>query len=85
MRYRCTLNGWSTFGEPAARVEHTPEGSRVVFEVQLLPSQAGQIEGVFHLIGERDLWIRDGFSNFTGYVFASPDNRELQQLLSELT
>ena len=84
LRYRYTIDDWKTFSEVGAKIV----GNEIVFEIDLLPSDVGRLEGVFHCTGRGDFWLHDatptGEANFRGWVFASPDAEELVKLASTM-
>ncbi len=87
LRYRFTTDNWATYKEATATVvdgAHTDDGTpQLRFEIPVLKSDVGLVEGLFHAGADQDLWIKDGSSNFRGYAYAVPDQRELQQLLGK--
>jgi hypothetical protein len=81
LRYRFTTDGWKSWQEaPARLVPLAGEAARVEFDIPVLRSDIGQLEGVFHCDAGGDMWIKDGTSNFRGYDFAIPDNKEFGDL-----
>ena len=66
--YRYTVDGWAT--DAWAPVQRG--AGELVFEVPSFTSQAAVLEGLFHA-GAGDFWLKDRSQNFTGYVFAVPD------------
>ncbi len=78
--YRFTTDGWKTTQEVEAR----REGDRVTFDIPVLGSDVGQLEGVFFAAQGR-FWLKDGASNFRGYSFAVPDRAELSTLDAALS
>ena len=40
----------------------------------------GHLEGLFHCTARGNFWLRDDAGNFSGYVFAIPDERDLLAL-----
>lgn len=86
MRYRFTLDGWKTTQEVGAVVGKDDQGAPVLtFDIPVLKSIAGRLEGVFHVEHDGDFWIKDGASNFRGYTFAVPDNKEAGDLRAGLS
>jgi hypothetical protein len=81
MRYRFTTDAWQTTQEAQAELVRDERGARVQFAIPVSRSDVGQLEGLFHSTVGTESWIKDGASNFRGYAFAVPDQRELQELL----
>ncbi|MEQ9498826.1 MAG: hypothetical protein RIT81_18250 [Deltaproteobacteria bacterium] len=73
--YRFTTDGWRTTQE----VEAKRDGDTVTFDIPVLGSDVGQLEGVFYADAGA-FWLKDGASNFRGYSFAVPDRAELAQV-----
>lgn len=85
MRYRFTTDGWKNEGEVQAVIGKNDQGMPVLgFDVPVLKGAAGRLEGVFHVEAEGDFWLKDGVSNFRGYTFAVPDQREAAELAAGL-
>lgn len=64
-----------------AELSQDEDGRRVLrFEIPVLPSDVGRLEGVFYAAQGREFWIKDGASNFRGYTFAVPDEHELGRI-----
>ena len=85
LSYRFTTDGWQTTQEVPARLDTNSDGARVItFDIPMLTAEAGRLEGLFHCATDGDFWLKDGSSNFRGYVFATPDERELGTLKSRL-
>lgn len=80
LRYWFTTDGWKTKLEAAARFED----GKVQFDIPVLPSDAGRLEGLFHCTAG-GFWLKDGASNFKGYAFAVPDGKELARIESKLS
>jgi hypothetical protein len=70
-----------------AEVSTDERGQEVLaFDIPVLSSDVGTLEGVFHCVGRGDFWWHDGTSsNFRGYTYAVPDRQELAQLAQERT
>lgn len=86
LRYRFTTDGWTTAQEAPARLTTDEDGRRVLrFEIPMLPSEVGRLEGVFHASAGGEAWLKDGASNFRGYTFAVPDAHELQRIRDNLS
>jgi hypothetical protein len=86
LRYRFTTDGWATTQEAPARLATDEDGRRVLrFEIPMLPSEVGRLEGVFHASAGGEAWLKDGASNFRGYTFAVPDAHELQRIRDNLS
>ncbi|MDP2340755.1 MAG: hypothetical protein Q8O67_07350 [Deltaproteobacteria bacterium] len=82
LRYRFSTDNWQTYKEITPTLHVDDDGlPQLRFEIPVLKSDVGMIEGLFHAAAGQDLWIKDGASNFRGYAFAVPDQRELGQLL----
>ena len=83
LRYRFTTDHWATTLVAEARLVDDGAGNATLrFEAPASKSDVGLLEGVFHTAVGGDVWIKDGASNFRGYAFAVPDQRELQELLT---
>lgn len=82
LRYRFTTDGWQTTLEAEARIVDEGGRVRVEFAAPANRSDVGVVEGVFHGAVGGDFWWKDGASNFRGYAYAVPDQRELQELLA---
>ncbi len=81
LRYRFTTDAWQTTQEAPAELVRDERGARVQFAIPVSRSDVGQLEGLFTSTVGSESWIKDGASNFRGYAFAVPDQRELQELL----
>ena len=85
MRYRFTTDGWKNEAEVQAMLGKNDQGAPVLsFDVPVLKSAAGRLEGLFHVEADGDFWLKDGASNFRGYTFAVPDQREAAELSAGL-
>jgi len=81
LRYRFTTDDWKTTQEAPAAITKDEDGKRVVrFEIPMLRSEVGRLEGVFYAAASGDYWVKDGSSNFRGYAFAVPDAQELKRI-----
>ena len=84
LSYRFSTDGWKTFQEVPAKIEDTDSGKAITFDVPMLRSDVGQLEGTYHCTGRGDFWFKDGSSNFRGYTYAVPDNTELAEISARL-
>ncbi len=83
LRYRFTTDGWATSLEAEGHVVVDDDGkARLEFAAPANRSDVGVVEGVFHGTVGGDFWLKDGASNFRGYAYAVPDQRELQELVA---
>jgi hypothetical protein len=81
LTFRFTSDGWKNTQEVSAKVSKDEAGRPTVdFDIPVLGSDVGMLEGLFHCTGRGDFWWHDGSSNFRGYTFAVPDKQELKQL-----
>jgi len=80
LSYRFSTDGWKSYQEVPAKLE----GGEVTFDIPVLKSDVGQLEGLFHCTGRGDFWLKDANSNFRGYTYAIPDNRALADINARL-
>lgn len=83
LRYRFTTDDGKTFGEVSARlVRHAHDGLIIDFQDLPVSQLVGQLEGVFYLVENGKRYAKRRASCLDGYVFAIPDQQELNALAS---
>jgi hypothetical protein len=86
LSFRFSTDGWNNVQEVKATLGSDDAGApRLEFDIPVLSSDVGTLEGLFHCTGRGDFWWHDGTSNFRGYTYAVPDRQELAELAKALT
>jgi hypothetical protein len=81
LRYRFTTDAWKTDQEVQAVLGADDKGAPVLtLDIPVLKGTAGRLEGLFHVEAAGGFWIKDGTTNFRGYTFAVPDQREADEI-----
>ncbi len=67
-------NAWQNVDDAKAQVRRKPaSGMTISFDTPLHAGDVGRAEGTFHCTHDGDFWLKDGGENFSGYVFAVPN------------
>lgn len=88
--YHYTTDGWRELEQGWRRpnrvhgeLDHDDErGLRIAFELDVEKGDVAHLEGVFHFT-HHNAWMKDGASNFKGYSYAVPDDREVTWSLGQ--
>ena len=73
LSYHGTVNAWQNVDDAKAQVRESPSGMTISFDTPLHAGDVGRAEGTFHCTHDGDFWLKDGGENFSGYVFAVPN------------